>query len=55
MVTKWSYVGQVFNLRPILNRPVRLQPKSVPIGNRLQDEMLPHSVGGGFAIVAVLF
>jgi hypothetical protein len=35
-------VGQVSNLRPISNRPVRLQPNIDAVGNGAQDEILPY-------------
>jgi len=35
-------VGQVGNLRPIVNRPGRLRKGASAIGNRAQDAILPH-------------
>src|ERR1700722_848925 len=37
-----SHVGRVSKLRRILNPPVRLQTNHCAIGNRAQDEILPH-------------
>jgi hypothetical protein len=35
-------VGQIVNLRPIGNRPVKIRIINGPIANRPQDAILPH-------------